>query len=130
MGRRMGRELMPARIVLVHDDPEFSECVATAMQAAGYDVAVFTSSMEAIDALEAAERIELLITRVAFPNGTPNGVCLALMAKMKKRDIRVLFAARDENREPTEGVGEFLPMPITGPEIVATVKRMLADGGA
>jgi hypothetical protein len=41
--------------------------------------------------------------------------------------IRVLFAARDENREPT---GEFLPVPITGPEIVATVKRMLADGGA
>lgn len=121
---------MPARIVLVHDDPEFSECVATAMQAAGYDIKVFTGSMKAIEALEAAERIELLITRVSFPNGTPNGVSLARMAKMKKRGIRVLFIARDENREHTEGVGEFLPVPITGPEVLATVRRMLVEGAA
>ena len=40
------------------------------------------------------------------------------------------FATRDENREHTEGIGEFLPMPATGLEIVATVKRMLAEGSA
>jgi len=121
---------MPARIVLVHDDPDFREYVATAMQAAGYEIKVFPGSMEAIDALEAAERIELLITRVDFPKGTPNGISLARMAKMKKRGIRVLFAARDENREHTDGVGELLPVPITGAEIVATVKRMLTEGSA
>jgi DNA-binding NtrC family response regulator len=120
---------MPARIVVVHDNPVFSECV-TALQAAGYDVKSFAGSMEALDALEATERLELLITRAAFPEGTPNGVSLARMARMKKPGIRVLFVALAENQEYTEGVGEFLPLPVTGSEILATVKRMLAEDAA
>ena len=72
---------MPARIVVVHDDLTFRECVVAALQAAGYDLKAFAGSMEAIDALDAPERIDLLITRAAFPDGTPNGVSLARMAK-------------------------------------------------
>ena len=120
---------MPARIVVVHDDPLFRECV-TALATAGYDVKSFARSMEAIDALEAAGRIELLITRVAFSEGTPNGISLARMARLKKPGIRVLFAALAENQEHTEGLGEFLALPVTGPEIVAAVKRILAEDAA
>jgi hypothetical protein len=49
------------------------------------------------------------------------------MPRVKTRGIRVLFAARDENREHTEGLGDFLAVPVTGPEIVAAVERMLAE---
>ena len=45
---------MPARIVVVHDDPAFHECV-TALQAAGYEVKSFVGSMEALDALRTSE---------------------------------------------------------------------------
>ena len=38
----------------------------------------------------------------------------------------VLFGARDGNREHTEVVGEFLAVPVIGPQLVTTVKRMLA----
>jgi DNA-binding NtrC family response regulator len=119
---------MPARIVVVHDDQEFRETVTAALEAAGHDVKAFSDSMSAIDALETAERIELLITRVVFPEGKPNGVSLARMARVKKRGVRVLFAARNENREHIEGIGEFLAVPVTGPEIVATATRILAEG--
>ncbi len=101
-----------------------------ALEAAGHDVKAFSDSMSAIDALEAAERTELLITRVAFPVGKPNGVSLARMARVKKPGVRVLFAARDENRQHTEGLGEFLAVPVTGPEIVATAARILAESPA
>jgi len=114
------------RIVIAHDDPEFRESVTAALQAARYETRAFAGSMEAIDALQAAEQIELLITRVAFPEGTPNGVALARMARHKKPGIRVLFAAREEFAEHTEGLGEFLSMPATGAEIVAAVERVLA----
>jgi DNA-binding NtrC family response regulator len=67
---------MPARIVVIHDDPNFREFVVTALQAAGHDTEAFVSTMAAIDALEAAERIDLLITRLRFPEGTPHGVAL------------------------------------------------------
>jgi len=84
---------MPARIVVAHDDPEFRQCAVTALEAAGDDVKAFASSMQAIDALETTEGIGLLITRVRFPERTPNGIALARMARVKMRRIRVLFAA-------------------------------------
>ena len=116
---------MPSRIVVVHDDRYFRECAVTALQAAGYDAVALAGSMAALDALEAAEPIELLITRVAFPLGTPNGVALAHLARTKKPGLRILFIARDENRMHTEGIGEFLALPATGAEIVAAVERLL-----
>jgi CheY-like chemotaxis protein len=97
---------MPARIVVVHDDPEFIDITAAALTAAGHDVLAFTSSMTAIDALEAAQQIEVLVTRVIFPNGQPNGVSLALMARTKKPRVKVLFVALPETQEHTAGVGE------------------------
>jgi len=51
------------------------------------------------------------------------------MARLKKPGVRVLFAARDENREHTDGLGEFLPVPAIGQETVATVARMLKAEG-
>jgi DNA-binding NtrC family response regulator len=120
---------MPASIVVVHDDPKFREYIVTVLQAAGYDTKAFAGSMAALDVLdEATTRIELLITSVLFPEGTPNGISLARMARMKKPGVRILFTAREENREHTGGIGEFLAVPVSGPELVATVERMLAAG--
>jgi DNA-binding NtrC family response regulator len=116
---------MPARIVVVHDDPEFTERTAGALIAAGHDVRGFTSSMSAIEALEAAQKIEVLVTRVVFPEGQPNGVALALMATVKKPGVKVLFAARPEMQAHTEGVGEFLPAPADPADIVALIGKML-----
>jgi len=48
---------MPARVVLVHDDPEFVGPLRDAIQASGYDVAVFPDSMVALDALDAAQTV-------------------------------------------------------------------------
>ena len=117
---------MPARIVVAHDDPEFIESTVMALRGAGYDVLAFASSMSALDALEAAPIVEVLITRVWFPQGQPNGVALGLMARMKRAGIKVLFVARPDTQGHTEGVGEFLPVPVTASEIVEKVGQMLA----
>ncbi len=119
---------MPARIVVVHDDPQFIELSVAALAGAGHDIRAFSSSMAAIGALEAPERLELLVTRVLFPEGQPNGVSLARMARFKRPGVKILFVARPENREHTEGVGEFLAMPATGTELVEAVERTLFAG--
>lgn len=116
---------MPARIVVVHDDPGFIENTAAALRAAGHDVAAYLNSLAALEALEAAQRVEVLITRVAFPEGQPNGVSLARMARVKKRGVKILFAADTRNRPYTEGIGEFLPAPANAAEIVLLVETML-----
>ena len=117
---------MPARVVLVHDDADFREQAASALRDAGYDVVEFPGSLAALSALGAAEAIELLITRATFPPGTPNGVALARMARMKKPGIKVLFTAPAELQEHTEGLGQHMTTPVSIPELVEGATRMLA----
>jgi len=118
---------MPAHIVVVHDHPAFVDRVVTALTTAGYDVAAFMSTMRAIEALEAAQHIEVLITRVLFPMGQPNGAALARMARMKRTGVKVLFTALPETQEHTVGVGEFLPAPVVTSDIVEMVGKMLTE---
>jgi hypothetical protein len=45
-----GMTPMPARVVVVHDEPDFIERTVAALRAAGHEVMAFSSSMSAIDA--------------------------------------------------------------------------------
>jgi DNA-binding NtrC family response regulator len=117
---------MPAQIVVVHDDSEFLDRIVTALRTAGYDVASFTDTMAATNALEQAHLMDMLITRVRFPAGMPPGPALARMTLVKRPGVRVLFVGDPANEGFTEGVGEFLPTPTTAAEVVAMVERMLA----
>ncbi len=116
---------MPANIVVVHDDPAFLDNTVRALQRAGYDAAGFLQSMAALDALEAAERVEVLVTRVRFPEGTPHGVALAQMTRHKRPGIKVLLIARPDSASHVNGVGEVLATPVTADEVVEKVRAML-----
>jgi DNA-binding NtrC family response regulator len=119
---------MPSLVVLVHDDPEFVESAASALEAAGYPVAAFVDPLKALEALEAIEAAgcaELLITLMEFAPGTVNGVSLACMAKRTRRGIRVIFTDMPELREHAEGLGEFLPMPFDMVDLVDAAGRAL-----
>ena len=81
--------------------------------------------MSGIDALEHPKHIELLITRVRFPAGTPNGAALARMALVKRPGVKVIFASYPEMAIHTEGLGEFLPRPFSSEELLSVVRRRL-----
>ena len=57
---------MPARIVVVHNDPKFTERTVAALVAAGHDARAFTDTMSALKALERAQRVEVLVTASSF----------------------------------------------------------------
>ena len=123
-----GRErAMPASVIVVHDDPAFLDDTVSVLRHAGYDVAGFSQSPAALDALEAAQRVEILVTRVLFPQGTPHGVALARMARLKRPGIKVLFLVRPDLVSHTEGVGDALLLPVTADEVVAKVRAMLGS---
>ena len=119
---------MPARIVIIHDDPDFADPLTAALTLAGHDVATFTDPMAGWDALDAAYRVEVLITRVTFAPGKPNGISLARMARSKRPGIRVLFTALPEFAEHANGLGAFMPMPVNVPEMVHAVGLLLESG--
>ncbi len=103
---------MPSHIVVVHDEPDFVEQMVETLTAAGWEAAGFSDPMAAIQAFDDADRIDLLITRVRFGPRKPHGISLALMAKIKRPRIKLLFTASPEYEEQARPLGEFLPLPI------------------
>jgi DNA-binding NtrC family response regulator len=119
---------MPARIVLVHGDVPLLKQASAALAAAGHDVVAFADPMAALNALEAAQRVELLITDLEFGKDRLNGVALARMARMaryRRQAVRVLFVASPDNAKHAEGLGEFLATPVQVADIVAAVQRTM-----
>jgi DNA-binding NtrC family response regulator len=121
---------MPARIVLAHDDEAFVIAATVALRNAGYSIVTFTDSMVALEALLAARSVELLITRIEFASGKPNGIALARMGRAKRPGMKVVFTASPEFAEQAEGLGAFLPLLADATDLVATVARLLRDDTA
>ena len=81
--------------------------------------------MTALELLERAERLEVLVTCLDFAPGKPNGIALGRMARLKRPGIRVLFVGPADLEKHAEGLGTFLTSPVTVPEVVKGVLRML-----
>jgi two-component SAPR family response regulator len=116
---------MPAQIVIVLDEQDSSDRTAAMLQAAGYEAASLPDSMAALDALEGAARVEVLVTCVDHGTGKPNGVALARMARYKRPGIRILFVGAAEFAEHTDDLGVFMPSPVTEEDVKDAVVRIL-----
>lgn len=100
---------MPARIVVVHDDQQFTDAL---MKALGTDVAWFTDPIRALAAMESARSIAFLVTRLQFGDRQPVGLSLARLARAARPDVRVVFTGAPEHRDYARGLGEFIPEPV------------------
>jgi DNA-binding NtrC family response regulator len=116
---------MPARIVVVYDEPACLDEAVSALSLAGHDPVGFTDTMAALRALDAPQQVSLLITRMRFPPGRPQGISLARVLKTKRPELKILFTAQPELAEHAEGIGEFLALPVSMTALVATVDRIL-----
>ena len=120
---------MSILVALVHDVPEFADAAATALRSSGCDVVLYTDSMTALNGIEAAQTaqtINVLVTRVSFPEGKPNGVSLALVLRNKYPDLKVVFVAQAEQETYTEGIGELVPHPVNLQHLIEAVERSVA----
>jgi hypothetical protein len=118
---------MVARVVISLNEPGFADRVASVLNACGFDSAALPDSMVALSALEAANRVELLVTCCDHGPGKPNGLSLALMARMRKPGIKVLFVGPPELASKVEGVGAFIASPVTEEGIVGAATRLVTS---
>ena len=116
---------MPARVVFVLDEPGFADETASALQAQGHDALALSDPMTALELLERAERLELLVTCLDFPPGKPNGIALGRMARLKRPGTRVLFVGPADLEKHAAGLGRFLTSPVTVPQVVEGVLQTL-----
>ena len=125
-GQKKGQP-MPGSVLIVHDMPSFLLESAMALGEAGHHVATFTDPMAALKAVEHIEPLDILITRVTFPEGRPNGIALARTFRVKRPTLKVIFAARAHWEAQTEGVGELVPHPVDLRQLVQTVMRLVTE---
>ncbi len=116
---------MPAQILIVHDVDSFLLAATDALKGAGHEVAPFNDPMTALDLLAEARSVQLLITRVEFAPGKPNGIALARMTRLKLPGAKVLFVALPKYLEHTEGLGAFLSTPVNMAAFVRVASRLL-----
>jgi DNA-binding NtrC family response regulator len=118
---------MSAQVVLVHSDPQFVRACEAALRSAGHHVEVFSDSMSALNRLEQPDHVDVLVTRIRFPLGQPNGVALANMARVKKPGIRIILTSVPELADHAEGLGIVLQAPVRSADAVEAVRRTISE---
>jgi ActR/RegA family two-component response regulator len=113
---------MPARIVIVHDEPAFTGPLVKSL---GRDAVLFTDPVKALGTLEKAMTVEFLICRVQFDDRQPVGLSLARVLRKVRPDVRIIFTGDPDHRHLVRGLGEFAPEPIS-PAYVAMIVEWLA----
>lgn len=79
-----------AKVFLVEDDRVYSYVVQRVLERLGHSVAVYESSSKAWDAIQ-DHPVDLLLADLRFPQGQPNGVSLALHARITNPAIAIIF---------------------------------------
>jgi hypothetical protein len=110
---------MPARVVVVLRERVLASKTAETLISTGYNATVLTNARVALQALEAAKNIELLIT------SQPNELALARMTRQPRPDLKVIFANGPETEPHIRHDGAFIPTPTTPGFIVEVADKLM-----
>ncbi|MBL7178352.1 MAG: response regulator [Desulfobacteraceae bacterium] len=120
------------RILLVDDQEPIVSMVQQTLERLGYQVAIRTSSLDALEAFRAApDKFDLVITDMTMPNMT--GVELAPRLLEIRPDIPIILCTgfseiTDANKAKALGIREFLMKPIVRDQIAGTIRKVLDKG--
>jgi DNA-binding response OmpR family regulator len=117
--------------ILVVDDEETDRtAMMDGLSREGYDVVGAETYEQALAMCQSASGISFLVADVALPDG--NGCALAIAARQKLPDLRVLFVSGHVGGEACRYYGldvtdsHFLRKPFTSVDLVARVKEVIA----
>jgi CheY-like chemotaxis protein len=123
---RSGAEAPRGHILVVEDDEGYGQAVVQVLQKAGYTAQLMSHFQTALEALEGDAPIDLLLTDIVMPSRV-NGVALSRMARMRRRDIKVLYlTGYDIPGIDREALGPVLRKPVSPEDLIGEVERVLA----
>lgn len=120
---------LPARVLVVDDNPEIVTVMRELLSSRGYDVVTVTSAEAALQEIE--RRIpDLIISDVIMPGKSGFELCRELKENLATRLVPVVLVTGLTNREDrVEGIecgaDEFLHKPIFAEELFARVRSLL-----
>lgn len=115
-----------SHVLIVEDDPAFRYAAEKALGEAGFGVTVAQSYLSALQVLNGDREVDLLLTDLVMQKGV-NGFALARMARMRRRDLKILYVTAYPDLPMDEALGKVIHKPISGEELVEEVRGALAS---
>jgi CheY-like chemotaxis protein len=115
--------------LVVDDEPDVLELVATIMTSVGHSITTAASGLAALNLLDSEKPFDLLVTDVVMPG--LNGFNLARMARMRRRSLKILYMTGFHEtvtamRDTGERFGKLIGKPILPQELRSEVASALA----
>ena len=123
-------------ILLVDDDPDYSQLIRTRLEQSGYQVSCVSNGREALELLEGEYQPSLIIMDVDMPdkNGLTTLINMGAQQKIKgeneRSKIPVIVATGFESERVrkvimTQKVSGYLMKPYDSEELIRTVKKLI-----
>ena len=114
-------------VLVVDDDAVFADAVGVVLQNAGFRATTSSHFDSALRVIEGPDAVHLLLVDIVMPGGI-NGVALSRMARMRKRDIRVVYCTGyDIPGIGREVMGPVLRKPVDNDVLINTIRDALAS---
>ncbi len=114
------------RILVVEDDPTFGQALCQVLAHAGYEAVFAADFRSALEVLEAEQPLHLLLADIVMPDGV-NGLALARMARLRRRDLKVIYmTGYNIPGMEEEALGPVLRKPINERLLIEEIERTLA----
>lgn len=117
-------------VIMVEDHPEVLDLGREMLEDAGFAVTAFESADQALGAIEAGERCDLLFTDIVMPGGI-DGLELAARAEQLRPDMPVLLTTgwSDQAQDQKSSGFSLIGKPYRQAELVAKVGDLLGLSG-
>lgn len=115
-------------ILVVEDDDSYRRLVARMLERAGYRVTVAADFDAAMKVIDGAEPIDLLLTDIGMPAGTPHGVSISRVAEFRRTGLKILYmtGGHDVTKFAQFAPGAtVLNKPFTADRLAEAVKALL-----
>ena len=113
-------------VLLVEDDGTLGEALCKVLRQGGYATTLATGFSTALEILEAERPIDLMLVDIVMPDGV-NGLALARMARLRRRDLKVIYiTGYSIPGIEREALGPVLRKPVDDQVLLAEVAHALA----
>jgi two-component system response regulator PilR (NtrC family) len=121
------------RSLVVDDELPIRQLVSTLLKSAGHEVALAASGREALAALDAGPRRDLLVIDIGL--GDMSGLDVVRASRRKDPDLKILVVSGYMGLDSVElrralrneGVVYTLPKPFAAQELLRTVREMFME---
>ena len=121
---QLGSTSVSERILIVEDDGTLRYAPARVLQAAGCETAQAHDYREALQVLEDGRHVAVLVVDLILPG--VSGFALARMARMKDRNIKIIYLTGANDVPVREANGPRLHKPVSADVLLATIRIGLA----